>query len=408
MAAVAEGSPSLNEGDQVAGYVIEARIGVGGFGEVYRARHPVIGSEVAVKILHARYSADPEAVARFVAEARAVNQISHPNIVEIFDFDRLADGRQFCVMELIRGKTLREMLREHGSLELAHALPILRGIAEAVDAAHAAGIAHRDLKPDNVFVTVDGRIKLIDFGLAKLMREQDNPVTQTGSVFGTPIYMSPEQCRGKALDTRTDLYSFGALAYHVLAGQPPFAGDALELALHHLNDLPERPSLHCSELGERVDRVVLALLAKDPADRPPTLVAAIDTLIGDGALPAVPTLPTMRLAGRRRTLLGGGTMLVVIGAVAIRRDRSASRRGRRRLRARGESARRRVGLGDARQARGSVRVGRSRRYPRYVARRLDPARHARAEVGVAVERRVSRSRCEDRSAAACTTAHVSR
>src|SRR5262245_57489582 len=135
----------------VPGYVVHERIGAGGFGEVFRARHAVIDREVALKVLHAKYSADPEAVARFVAEARAVNKISHPNIVQVFDFGVLADGRQYCVMELIRGKTLRDVLRERTRLPFAEALPVLRGVAEAVDAAHAAGIAHRDLKPDNVF-----------------------------------------------------------------------------------------------------------------------------------------------------------------------------------------------------------------------------------------------------------------
>ena len=271
---------SLARGAQVSGYVVEERIGLGGFGEVFRARQPLIGREVAIKVLHAQYSDDPDAVARFVAEARAVNQISHAGIVEIFDFGRLDDGREFCIMELLVGRTLRDLLRERGRLPLAEALPILRGIAEAVDAAHAADIAHRDLKPDNVFVLADGRTKLIDFGLAKLTREHDSPVTQTGSVFGTPLYMSPEQCRGGALDTRTDLYSFGVVAYHVLVGEPPFSGDPIELALHHVNDRAEAPSRRCEGLPRYVDHVLLSLLAKDPTDRPPSLATAVAALEG--------------------------------------------------------------------------------------------------------------------------------
>ncbi len=273
---------SLPAGTEAAGYVIDERIGVGGFGEVFRAHHPVIGRKVAIKVLHARYSNDPSAVARFVDEARAVNRISHPNIVEIFDFGSIV-GRELYVMELIEGTLLRDLLRERGHLPLTEALPILRGIAEAVDATHRASIAHRDLKPDNVFVLADGRIKLIDFGLAKLTREQE-PVTQSGSIFGTPLYMSPEQCRGRAIDTRTDLYSFGALAYHVLTGEPPFGGDPIELALHHVNDRPDPPSKRCAGLTRNIDRVVLALLAKDPAERPASLGAAVDALAGSARL----------------------------------------------------------------------------------------------------------------------------
>jgi tRNA A-37 threonylcarbamoyl transferase component Bud32 len=261
---------------EVPDYVVGERLGAGGFGEVFRARHAVIDREVAIKILHEKYSTDPEAVARFVAEARAVNRVSHPGIVEIFDFGELANGRQYCVMELVRGTTLRDVLRARERLPLDEALPILRAIAGALDAAHAAGIAHRDLKPDNVFVLEAGGVKLIDFGLAKLVREQDAPMTQTGAVFGTPMYMSPEQCRGKSVTTATDAYSFGVLAYQVLVGEPPFSGDALELALHHLNDPPQRPSARRADLTAHVDRLLLALLAKDPAERPMPLAAALD------------------------------------------------------------------------------------------------------------------------------------
>ena len=307
--------PTLERGVAIGAYVVEERIGAGGFGEVFRARHPVIGSEVAIKVLHPRYSADADAVARFVAEARAVNQISHPGIIEIFDFGELADGREYFVMELLVGRSLRDILRERSLLPLVEALPILRGIAEAVDAAHVANIAHRDLKPDNVYVLDDGRVKLIDFGLAKLTNTTDAPVTQTGTVFGTPMFMSPEQCRGRDVDTRTDLYSFGVLAYQLLAGVPPFEGDALSLALHHLNDVPLPPSHHRPELPTYVDRAVFALLAKDPADRPAPLSLAIRALEG-----------AIKLRRRRRRLWLGIAMTAAVGtliAVGATRKRGA-------------------------------------------------------------------------------------
>ena len=299
--------PSLAPGTNVAGYVVEERIGVGGFGEVFRAKHPVIGREVAIKVLYAKYSADPAALARFVAEARAVNQISHAGIVEVFDFGTLDDGRAYHVLELLGGQTLRDLLHDRGRLPLNEALPLFRGIAEAVDAAHAQNIAHRDLKPDNVFVLEDGRTKLIDFGLAKLMRDGESPATQTGSVFGTPMYMSPEQCRGTATDTRTDLYSFGVLAYHVLVGEPPFSGDAIELALHHVNDRAVPPSKRCPELPRYVDHVIMALLAKDPIDRPPSLGTAVSAL--EGSI----TLRRRRRRAVRRLL----SAAIVVGGVAV-------------------------------------------------------------------------------------------
>ncbi len=239
MEEVVEGT--IREGTRIAGYVIGERLGAGGFGEVFAARHARLARDVAIKVLHARYSQDPATVERFAAEARAVDRISHPGIVRIYELGAMPDGREYIVMERLRGVTLSDVLRAHGRLPLAEALPILRAVAAAVDAAHAAGIAHRDLKPDNVFVLDDGSVKLIDFGLAKLLLDPDAPVTETGAVFGTPLYMSPEQCRAQKADTRSDAYSFGAMAYHVLVGDPPFRGDALEVGMQHVNAQPEPP-----------------------------------------------------------------------------------------------------------------------------------------------------------------------
>jgi serine/threonine protein kinase len=192
----------LAPGTMVGKFRVEAKIGEGGFGTVYRAVND-IDKVGAIKVLRLRYSADPEMVSRFKAEARAVNQIRHKNIIDIFEFGALPDGRQYYVMEYLGGMPLDEYLEQVHHLELAAALPILRGIARALDAAHGKGIAHRDLKPENVFLVNDEdrglEPKLLDFGIAKLLHNQgeQSHKTRTGAPIGTPYYMSPEQARGR-------------------------------------------------------------------------------------------------------------------------------------------------------------------------------------------------------------------
>ena len=306
---------------ELTNYSVHEQLGAGGFGEVFRARNDRIGRDVAIKVLHDRYSRDPAAVARFVAEARAANKNAHPSIVEVFDFGELPDGRAYFVMELLRGTSLRDHLEARGPLTLADALPLLDQIAGAIDAAHAANIVHRDLKPDNVFVLESGGVKLIDFGIAKLIGDADTPVTETGTVFGTPLYMSPEQCRGDRSGARSDAYSFGVLAYQLLTGTTPFAGDALALALHHLNDAPEAPSTRNPRLDERIDRVLLALLAKEPADRPLPLQRAVAQLSPEAPLP-----PRPRARVRRNALvaaIAAGVLAAGTGATLFAMRSSA-------------------------------------------------------------------------------------
>ena len=209
--AVGASDQDLAVGMNVGEYKIEVAIGRGGFGTVYRAVHPLIGKQVAIKVLARKYSSDPEVVSRFVAEARAVNQIRHRNIIDIFAFGALPDGRHYYVMEHLDGEPFDQYLRRIGPLPLADALPILRAIARALDAAHAKGIAHRDLKPENIFLAhdADGATfpKLLDFGIAKLLQPEEDVRhrTGTGVPIGTPYYMSPEQCRGREVDHRTDV-----------------------------------------------------------------------------------------------------------------------------------------------------------------------------------------------------------
>ncbi|HEX5064322.1 MAG TPA: serine/threonine-protein kinase, partial [Kofleriaceae bacterium] len=275
----------LEPGTVVGEYRVEGRLGQGAFGTVYKGVHPLIGKVVAIKVLARKYSVDPEMVSRFVAEARAVNQIRNRHIIDIFSFGQLEDERQYYVMEFLEGEPLDARLERVGNLSIADALPILRAIAKALDAAHAKGITHRDLKAENVFLGTDSEgalfPKLLDFGIAKLLSADDGikHKTRTGIAVGTPYYMSPEQCRGKDVDHRTDIYAFGVLMYRVLTGQYPFdADDPMSILMKHFNDDAPPPSTHLPDLPSTIDDVVLWMLAKDPADRPADCRTAVHAL----------------------------------------------------------------------------------------------------------------------------------
>ena len=277
--------PDLTSGQVVGEYVVDGKLGQGGFGAVFRASHPLIGKVVAIKVLARRFSVDPEMVSRFVAEARAVNQIRHRNIIDIFSFGQLEDGRHYYVMEYLDGEPLDRRIKRQTRIPLHEAVPILRSIARALDAAHAKGIAHRDLKAENVFLGVDsdGAVfpKLLDFGIAKLMGTEDaiGHKTRTGAPMGTPYYMSPEQCRGRDVDHRTDLYAFGVLAYLMVTGVFPIDGDDyMTILMRQLEDEPVPAGTLVADLPEGVDHVVSWLMRKEPADRPPDLITAVRAL----------------------------------------------------------------------------------------------------------------------------------
>ena len=279
-------SPELPlEGQTVGEYVVEGRLGRGAFGTVYKGVHPLIGKAVAIKVLSRRFSADPEMVSRFVAEARAVNQIRHRHIIDIFSFGQLEDGRHYYVMEYLEGETLQALLEREHRLSVAQCLTILRAIGRALDAAHAKGIAHRDLKAENIFLgtDADGGVwpKLLDFGIAKLCNPEDGLThkTRSGISIGTPLYMSPEQCHGRQVDHRTDIYAFGILVYLMLTGVFPFDGNSyMEILMKQVGVAAAPPSDHVPELPESIDEVVLWLMHKDPAQRPPDLKTAVVVL----------------------------------------------------------------------------------------------------------------------------------
>jgi serine/threonine-protein kinase len=307
-------------GATVGSYVIEKKLGEGGMGAVYAARHRTLGRAAAVKVLLPQYSAAPDIVQRFFNEAKAATSIHHPGIVEVYDFGTVEDGTAYIAMELLKGETLGA--RADRGLALREALGIVRLICGALGAAHDAGIIHRDLKPDNVFVIPDPdvpggeRIKLLDFGIAKLTQAAAGPgslastKTQTGSLLGTPTYMAPEQCRGVTVDHRADIYALGCILYELIAGEPPFSGEGVgDILGAHMFQAPEPIEDRAPTVPPEIAALVARMLAKRPAERPASLrdvVAAIDA-VGDSKLSTLRPEPRAAALGHSTTLQASAT-----------------------------------------------------------------------------------------------------
>jgi eukaryotic-like serine/threonine-protein kinase len=275
---------ALEPGQMVDEYRVDRKLGSGTFGAVYAGEQPLIGKRVAIKVLHRKFDSDAGVVSRFVSEARAVNRIGHRNIIDIFSFGTLKGNRPYFVMELLEGMTLGELLNREKRIGLREAIPIVRGIADGLDAAHDAGITHRDLKPDNIFLAAEkggGHFpKLLDFGVAKLAGEEVAHKTATGAVIGTPNYMAPEQCRGKRIDHRADIYSLGVVIHEMLTGHRLFKADsAMDVLMMHVSEPPRPMSEIFPELPRELDAPVLAMLAKSPNQRPRSAGVAVDALV---------------------------------------------------------------------------------------------------------------------------------
>src|SRR5215510_7928443 len=263
-----------NAGPVLGSYRLLHELSTGGMGTVFRAQHVLLGRPAAVKLLRRDLTASPELVQRFVNEAKAVTACKHPGIVEVYDFGYTADGHAFIVMELLEGESLGRRLARQPFTEL-EAAAIAHGIASALKAAHRVGVIHRDLKPDNVFLVPDpdggvDRTKVLDFGIAKLAdgAPSSSQNTQTGALIGTPLYMAPEQARAAAaIDHRADLYSLGCILYHMLTGRPPFVAEGAGeiIALQMFCDVV--PPSRLAPVSPEMERVVLRLLEKNPADR---------------------------------------------------------------------------------------------------------------------------------------------
>jgi tRNA A-37 threonylcarbamoyl transferase component Bud32 len=297
-------------------YQLGSLLGVGGMARVYLASDRVLERQVAVKVLSPPYAQDPVFVERFRREARSAARLSHPNIVAVFDSGSDA-GEHYLVMEYVAGQSLAELLAGQGSVAPRRAAELAVEVCAALSAAHAQGLVHRDVKPANVLVGDDGRVKVADFGIVKAATTAT--LTGTGTVLGTTAYLSPEQAQGGPVDARADLYSLGCLLYELLCGSPPFGSGVdsspVAVATRHVSEPPEPPSVRNPQVDASLDAVVLTTLAKDPAQRYQSAAELQDALehalagnavaAGPGSprAAAVPTKPLPGLPGGRTEVL---------------------------------------------------------------------------------------------------------
>jgi len=323
-------------------YALIERIASGGMGEVWRGVDQILGRPVAVKLLSAVHAGDEQFRARFRAEARYAAGLSHPGIARVFDYGESSPlGGPYLVMELVNGEPLSAILERVGRLPTDVTLDIVSQAARALDAAHQAGIVHRDIKPGNLLITADGTTKITDFGIAKARAAEDIDLTATGIVMGTALYVSPEQATGSTVTGASDVYSLGVVAYECLAGEPPFIADQpLAIAIMHKHDpVPPLPA----DVPRPVSDLVLTMLAKTPEGRPESAQHVADRIdvIRDARvlsgvtgqvtadLPVVPDFPAAaggyladtertrgsRLGNRRLAAAGAGVALCGVGAI---------------------------------------------------------------------------------------------
>jgi len=311
-------------GELIAGrYELEKLVGSGGMSNVFRAHDRLLERTVALKILHEQYTRDDDYVERFRREARAVAQLTHPNIVTVIDRGQ-QDGRQFIVFEFVEGENLKEVIA-HGQVPVRDAVGLALQVARALSFAHGRGLVHRDVKPQNVLLNEDGQAKVTDFGIARSLDVQG--VTQTGTVLGTSDYIAPEQARGQKVDPKTDIYSLGAVLYELLTGDVPFAGDNfVAVAMRHVNEPAPSALEHRPDCSLRLDLAIQRAMAKDPADRFESMddfvieleacLAEVDGRSDEGATMIVPPARPRRRRGPRGRRAPGAATLLLVGLIA--------------------------------------------------------------------------------------------
>ncbi len=281
-------------GKKLKDYIVLRRLGRGAMSDVYLAEQISLGRQVALKVLNEELARDPAYVRRFHHEARAAAALVHANIVQIFEVGQ-DEGLHYIAQEYVPGRNLGEIIHAKGALQPRLALDILRQVAAALTKAASEGIVHRDIKPENIMLSKSGEVKVADFGLARVQGDGSVNLTQVGVTMGTPLYMSPEQIEGGPLDLRSDIYSLGVTAYHMLAGSPPFGGDSpLSVAVQHLHQTAEPLSRRRPDVPEKLAAIVDRMLAKKPDDRyaePAVLLRELHQLAGDGASQGWATRP---------------------------------------------------------------------------------------------------------------------
>ncbi len=339
-------------GQELSGFKVVEQISAGGMGVVYRGVHPELKNSVAIKVLRREYAQSPEAVESMLKEAQAVSASRHRNVVEVFGFGRVADGRTYVIMEYLEGEALDDVLASKGSLSPLAAVDVLLDITAPLIVMHRLGIVHRDIKPSNIFWVRDSDgervMKLVDFGLAKRLKS-NAPLHQTTNkvLFGTPHYMAPEMIKNGSSGATTDIYSIGVLAYEMLTGKLPYdAANAMDVMLAHLNTPTPRVSARVPSVPPALDDLVASMMAKDAADRPASvdkLRTQLKAIRGSFFVEAPPRLTdpnfqprrgrtpsprTVRVRLPRSTLVAGFIGTFILGAAAVfllqRGDRSPS------------------------------------------------------------------------------------
>jgi serine/threonine protein kinase len=301
--AVTEGRSDLIGTIVDSRYHLTRKLGQGGMGDVYLGEHLRTQRQCAVKVISRSQSTDPDALGRFLREATNAGKINHPNVATVYDFGETVEGLFYLAMEFVDGEPLSQVLERERALTAARAAEIARQVAEGVSAAHDVGIVHRDLKPGNILITRDrrnaDRVKVVDFGIARAPADEQQNLTRTGTIIGTPEYMSPEQLIGDSVDGRSDIYALGCILFQMVTGEQAFGGPTAQVISRRLTERPPRPREKNATIPQALDDVIVTMLGRTPTERYQSMEAVRDAL-----LEAVPPLhsttgprPQVTLAG---------------------------------------------------------------------------------------------------------------